>query len=480
MSKTGQAETPSIRGVNPSTALVGEKVTITGSNFGSDRSLIKVTFDEATAEIHSFANDKIEAIVPPRGNNESVRIQVTVGNKGSNLFMFRYDYPAPVIESLSPEAAKAGTRIDIIGSGFSGVPENITVTFDGKTLVPASFSDNLITITVPEYAGKKTVQVQVKVKQKLSNEVSFSYEDIQYSNPVSTLSLPDPTLLRAPDGNFYLYATEDIRNMPIMKSKNLIDWEQIGTAFTNSTRPTFEPNGGLWAPNVNYINGKYVIYYSMSVWGGEWTCGIGIATSDSPSGPFTDRGKLFRSNEIGVQNSIDPDLFEDDGKKYLFWGSWRGIYMLEMSDDGLSIKEGATKQQVAGTYFEAVAIHKREGYYYMFASIGSCCNGLNSTYQLVVGRSASLEGPYLNKSGQPMMSNNYTLVINKNESFLGNGHCSQIIQDDEGNDWILYHGIRTSNASGRVLMLDRVYWDDGWPRVADGTPSKTAPAPVFN
>ena len=147
-----------------------------------------------------------------------------------------------------------------------------------------------------------------------------------YRNPVINYSLPDPTVIKANDGYFYLYATEDIRNTPIHRSRNLVDWEEIGTAFTNETRPTFEPKGGLWAPDINYIGGRYVLYYSMSVWGGEWTCGIGVATADKPEGPFTDHGALFRSNTIQVQNSIDPFYIEEGGKKYLFWGSFHGIY----------------------------------------------------------------------------------------------------------------------------------------------------------
>lgn len=139
-----------------------------------------------------------------------------------------------------------------------------------------------------------------------------------YRNPVIDYSLPDPTIIKADDGYFYLYATEDIRNTPIHRSRNLVDWEEIGTAFTEETRPTFEPKGGLWAPDINYINGQYVLYYSMSVWGGEWTCGIGVATSDKPEGPFIDKGPLFRSKTIQVQNSIDQFFMEDNGKNTCF------------------------------------------------------------------------------------------------------------------------------------------------------------------
>ena len=107
-----------------------------------------------------------------------------------------------------------------------------------------------------------------------------------YQNPVINYSLPDPSIIKGEDGYYYLYATEDIRNLPIHRSKDLVEWEYVGTAFTKSTRPNFEPKGGLWAPDINKIGDKYVLYYSMSVWGGEWTCGIGCATADKPEGPF--------------------------------------------------------------------------------------------------------------------------------------------------------------------------------------------------
>lgn len=303
--------------------------------------------------------------------------------------------------------------------------------------------------------------------------------DKVYRNPVINYSLPDPTIIKANDGYFYLYATEDIRNTPIHKSKNLIDWELVGNAFTNETRPTFEPRGGLWAPDINYINGKYVLYYSMSVWGGEWTCGIGVATADKPEGPFTDHGKLFRSNEIGVQNSIDQFYIEENGRKYLFWGSFRGIYAIELSDDGLSLKTGAEKKQIAGTAYEGVYIHKRNEYYYMFASIGTCCEGLNSTYTTVVGRSDNLFGPYLDKQGRFMMDNKHEILIQKNSKFVGTGHNSEIVSDKKGQDWIFYHGVSVDNPKGRVLLLDKVTWENNWPVVKTQSPSLESDIPVF-
>ena len=300
-----------------------------------------------------------------------------------------------------------------------------------------------------------------------------------YANPVLDSSLPDPSIIKGEDGYFYLYATEDIRNLPIHRSKNLVDWEFVGTAFTEETRPNFEPNGGLWAPDINKIGDKYVLYYSMSVWGGEWTNGIGCAIATHPAGPFKDQGKMFRSNEIGVQNSIDPFYIEDEGKKYLFWGSFRGINAIELTDDGLAVKPGCSPRQVAGTAYEGTYIHKRGDYYYMFASIGTCCEGLKSTYTTVVGRSRQLMGPYLNKQGGSMMDNQHEVLVHKSDAFVGTGHNSEIVEDKAGNTWFFYHAVSCKEPAGRVLMLDKISWKDGWPEVANSVASTQSAVPVF-
>lgn len=300
-----------------------------------------------------------------------------------------------------------------------------------------------------------------------------------YNNPVVDYSLPDPSVIQADDGYFYLYATEDIRNLPIHRSKDLVHWEFIGTAFTDQTRPNFEPKGGVWAPDINRIGNKYVLYYAMSVWGGEWTCGIGCAIADRPQGPFKDCGMMFRSNEINVKNSIDPFYIEENGKKYLFWGSFNGIYAIELTHDGLKLKPKAKPQKIAGTAYEGVYIHKKDGYYYLFASVGSCCEGLKSTYTTVVGRSDNLFGPYLNKAGENMLDNHHEILIHKNNNFVGTGHNSEIVTDKAGNDWIFYHAVSVKHPEGRVLMLDKISWKNGWPNVTNNSPSSAYQKPVM-
>ena len=299
----------------------------------------------------------------------------------------------------------------------------------------------------------------------------------KYRNPVIQDNAPDPTIIQVDDGSFYVYATG--QNVSIFHSTDLVNWTSKGNAFSPDARPNLVPEVGIWAPDVTYVNGKYLMYYSQSVWGGETTASIGVAVADKPEGPFTDKGFLLNMSTTGVQNCIDPNYVEDNGKKYVFWGSWHGIWGHELTDDGLKIKEGSEKRQIAGTAYEAAYIHKRNGYYYLFASIGSCCEGLRSTYTTVVGRSRNLFGPYVDKQGQSMLENNHEAVISKNEHFVGVGHNSEIVQDKAGNDWILYHGFSVNSPRSRRLFLDKIIWVDDWPTVAGGTPSIEADIPVF-
>ena len=127
-----------------------------------------------------------------------------------------------------------------------------------------------------------------------------------YWNPVIKYSAPDPTCIRAADGTYYLYGTEDTRNMPIYKSDDLVNWTFVGTAFTDATRPKFPTSvsyddPSLWAPEIRYIKGKYVLFYSLAKWGQEWLSTVGYALSDSPEGPLFLRVMCLPVNKWGFR-----------------------------------------------------------------------------------------------------------------------------------------------------------------------------------
>ena len=326
----------------------------------------------------------------------------------------------------------------------------------------------------------------------LHNEICYFKIGMTYTNPVITFSsAADPTVIRTEEG-FYLYATQTNSYwMPIYFSKDLVNWEFKRSAFRNATKPKPDvlPGGGaFWAPEIRYINGKYVLYFSWAKWGDGSISYTAVATSDSPVGDFLNAKPLLITDDFG-SNCIDQFYYEEDGKKYMFVGSFNGIYVTELTDDGLSVKRDADgklvlKKQVCGRAFEGTNIYKKGKYYYLFASINNCCDGINSRYKVVVGRSEKLLGPYVDRKGKDMLDNSWELVLEGDgETFFGPGHNSIIIPDDAGTDWMIYHSYVKENGAvgGRLGMLDRIVWSaDGWPTIRKCVPSKGDLLPVFN
>ncbi|MDY0385425.1 family 43 glycosylhydrolase [Trichlorobacter sp.] len=320
------------------------------------------------------------------------------------------------------------------------------------------------------------------LSESLSSDVDsqVSYRENRYQNFVYELDFADPSVIRHDDGVFYAYATGG----KIISSPDLVNWEDGGRAFESN--PAWGTLGaGLWAPVVAKIQNQYVMYYSLSRWG-DTNPGIGLATSPHPAGPWTDLGKLFFSDEIGVNNSIDPEIYQEDGHVYLLWGSFRGIYGIELTADGLGFQAGdinaayAAKIHLAGhetsygldvSTFEAVNIEKIGEYYYMFVSSGECCSGAYS-YHVKVGRATSIFGEYLDADARSMKNSNVgTYVVTGNSIFTAPGH-NDVIIDDAGDYWLLYHAFPGVDRSRRALLIDRLRFNlEGWPSLFGISPT---------
>lgn len=306
-----------------------------------------------------------------------------------------------------------------------------------------------------------------------------------YTNPVVTPVAADPSIIRAEDGSYYLYATQDdwadgkgSRYIPIFKSEDLVNWTYVRNAFV--WPPAWKGGGGgYWAPHISKRDDTYYLYYSVSTWGDENPC-IGLGTSKNPEGPFTDLERpVFCSQDIGVANSIDPFVWDDGDTRTMVWGSFNGIYSVKLSEDGTEAV--GDKTQLADTRFEAPWIVRRGGFYYLFLSAGSCCDGEFSTYAVYVGRAKNLTGPYLDKAGRDLNQGGGEILLGRNDTWVGPGH-NALVQDDVGDDWLLYHAIPkdnprlTNGVNNRPTLLDRLEWKGGWPSMTG--PSHTPqPAP---
>ena len=322
------------------------------------------------------------------------------------------------------------------------------------------------------------------------------YEETTYQNPIipknsSGNDMPgaaDPAIVKGDDGYFYIFYTATGGGRAI-KSKDCIHWELAISQVI--PRPTWGDGGinnpMVWAPEVVKIKDKWIFYYSLSGW--DNPIGIGYAVADKISGPYEDKGPLVYGIDLMNFNCIDPCIYQEDGKIFMAVGSFRGIDLIELTDDGMALKGGVETQVkektlIAGQYgawngggTEGSYMIKRNDTYYYFGSSGTCCDGSASTYRVVAAKSKSLKGPYIDDQGRVMANNNGTGKVvcwrpMSVEDYAGPGHCS-IFQDDAGDYWMAYHCYVKSNGySNRHLMIDKILWDDkGWPYIEGNRPS---------
>lgn len=313
-----------------------------------------------------------------------------------------------------------------------------------------------------------------------------------YKNPVVDFNFPDPTVIQAADGNYYAYATNTDRNgkvinIQVLKSENLVNWEELGDALPE--KPSWA-SSDFWAPHVVYNkkNAKYYLYYSGESNDKKIGKCLGIAVSDSPGGPFLDKGEPLLCGDTFI--NIDPMVFQDEksGKNYLYWGSGHeSIKMRELSEDLLNFKKGSEMKEIIHpvedleeenyeNLIEGVWLSKRNVFYYLYYSGDNCC-GDEAHYAVMVARSKSPDGPFQkfkNLDGTPV-------ILSSNSNWFAPGHNS-VITDEKGRDWLMYHAIDPKDRSkGRVFLMESINYKNGWPVVKEGSPSrKLVPAPITN
>lgn len=281
------------------------------------------------------------------------------------------------------------------------------------------------------------------------------------------LGTHDPSVI-VQDDVFYLHQTGP--RLPGKTSRDLMKWDGAGAAL-GARNPAWVarevPDAtDLWAPDLSFFGGQYHLYYSASSFGSNSSC-IGHATRKSMAeGSFADQGAVVCSNHGSKDdwNAIDPNAFADvDGKFYLFFGSfWDGIKVIELKEGGSRANDAL--HSVAsrnGGAIEAPFVVRRCGYYYLFVSFDTCCKGAMSTYNIRVGRSEKVLGPYVDKSGKALMDGGGSEVLKGGSSLKGPGHNAVLFHGKKA--YNIYHAYRADNGNS-VLRVSELVWDaDGWP-----------------
>ncbi|HMK25499.1 MAG TPA: glycoside hydrolase 43 family protein [Chitinophagaceae bacterium] len=291
---------------------------------------------------------------------------------------------------------------------------------------------------------------QISITQSLSKVWVADNGDGTYKNPIIHADYSDPDAIRV--GNDYYMISSSFNHvpgLPILHSKDLVNWELIGHALKRLTPhehfDTVQHGGGVWAPSIRYHNGEFYIYYP------DPDFGIYLIRSKNILGPWSEPVMVESGKGL-----IDPcPLWDDNGKVYLvhaFAGSRAGIKSIivvkelnkegtKVISDAVMVYDGHEKDPT----IEGPKFYKRNGYYYIFAPAG----GVSTGWQTVL-RSKNIYGPYERK-----------VVMDQGESQINGPHQGAWVTTQTGEDWFLH--FQDKEAYGRVVHLQPMKWINDWP-----------------
>jgi arabinan endo-1,5-alpha-L-arabinosidase len=294
----------------------------------------------------------------------------------------------------------------------------------------------------------------------------------------------DPVIAKE-GGRYYVFYTGS--RIPIICSPDKVNWEFCGRVFENNPDWTREVNPDLidiWAPDISFYNQQWHLYYAVSTFGKQDSA-IGLATNKtldpkSPDYGWVDHGMVLRSRPGDAWNAIDPNLVLDEkGEPWLVWCSyWQGIWMrkVDAATGMLDPKDTQTyhlADRSAGpdhnSSIEAPFIVQHDGQWFLFASFDQCCQGAQSTYNVRVGCSDKLTGPYVDREGTPMLKGGGTRILSAYGQWKGPGHNGILIED--GVYWMVYNASDANQAGVSKLRIESIAWDgDGWPTLTPKNP----------
>lgn len=296
-----------------------------------------------------------------------------------------------------------------------------------------------------------------------------------FANPVVDVDCPDPGVLQV-GSEYFMACTSGHHGYPIRSSTDLVNWTWRGTVFTDAVRPTWA-SGDFWAPELHQVGSQFVVYFSARS-SSTGTFAVGAAFAATVLGPYQDIGQPLVVEP--APGAIDAHHFRaPSGSHYILWkvdgnavGQQTPIKIQELAADGLSLVGLPTtilSNTLAweGALVEGPWLIEHGGLFYLFYS----ANGYASPqYAVGVARASSPLGPF-EKASAP--------ILTSKGAWAGPGHGSVIV--GPSGDWLhVYHAWQAGHvgqAPGRLVLVDRIQWDDGWPFMRGAPSSRSQPLP---
>ena len=297
----------------------------------------------------------------------------------------------------------------------------------------------------------------------------------------------DPSSIVKCKDQYWVFYTG--RGVPSYHSKDLVKWERGPAVFKAAPEwiaKIVPQNRNLlyWAPDIIQLGDRYLLYYAVSSFG-KMTSAIGLATNptldpEDPAYHWTDEGFVVRTQDGDGYNAIDPSVLHDrDGSLWLAFGSyWSGIKLIQLDpQSGKRLADSKLFSLAYNDSIEASYLCRHDDYYYLFVNWGSCCRGPKSTYNIRIGRSKSVTGPYFDKAGLDMLQRGGSLFLaTTNGPLIGPGHAGTL--HAQGKDWFTsdFEGDLRMGGKATLAIMPLRWNPDGWPEATVNDVENVRPA----
>jgi arabinan endo-1,5-alpha-L-arabinosidase len=290
-------------------------------------------------------------------------------------------------------------------------------------------------------------------------------------------AIHDPSTVVLYENRYYTYGTGT--GLPVSSSDDGWTWRRSGQLMQavpgGAPGPPVLARGGnnTWAPDLIRMGERFFMYYSAPATQPRSAIGLLIGKSLDPASPdykWQDAGPVVWSDGIEDSNAIDPGVFLDpaDGRLWLTYGSYFGYIRLVELDPETGLRRNPSgKPFEVAINSEASVIISRDGWYYLLVTHGSCCAGSNSSYNIRVGRSRKVTGPYLDNMGVDMIEGGGKLFAGSSGRYIGPGHFGLLDVGEGVQKFSLHYEADLDRGGISVLDIRPLLWRDGWPVAGD-------------